>query len=259
MSRRVVLGVLGVVSVVTLFVASVAMVRQPVGCDAVAVSTPPSAPGVDELDDGQVAFAGHAWDIRSLDGAPTTVGAWGRGQVAVRDDGALILRQQLVDGQWRSAEVQTVERGFGHGTYRWTVESSLAALDPVVVLGLFTYERGAPGNREIDIEAAQWGDPQGDNMNFVSWTPDRLVRSWSNEHPGPTTHLFTWTPRRIIWCSQDLDGNVLAWSSRATAMEPGDERVHMNLWISRGTPPTRDTEIVISDFRFSPLTDASEG
>jgi beta-glucanase (GH16 family) len=270
--NRRVLAALGGVVAIAIVTASVLVVvdrarvdQRADGCAPLAASTPPVTPALDEdlaratdsatdsATDDLLVFADHLWEVRTGDGDPTTVGGWGRDQVEVRDDGALVLRQQRAGGTWSSAEVQSVHRGFGYGTYEWTVESALDQLDPVVVLGLFTFERDAPGGREIDVEVAQWGDPDGDNMNFVSWFPDRLARTWTVDDRGPTTHLFTWGPDRIVWCSQDASGEVLAWTARQTAMEPGDERVHMNLWISRDTPPEQETEIVITDFRFRPL------
>lgn len=229
---------------------------QPDGCERLAVPASAKAPHREALEEDQLVFADLVWEVRTLDGAPTTVGTWAREQVEVRADGALILRQEQRDGEWQNAEVHSVHRGFGYGTYEWTIESPLHDLDPVVVLGLFTFERGAPGGREIDIEVAQWGDPTADNMNFVSWFPDRLARTWTIDVDGPTTHQFTWSPQRIVWCSTDANGDVLAWASRPTTMEPGDERVHMNLWISRGQAPEEETEVIITDFRFRPLAGA---
>ena len=59
-----------------------------------------------------------------------------------------------VNGRWQCAEVFTVEK-LGFGRYQWFVEGGIDKLDPVVVLGFFTYPDetvGPDGTNEIDIE-----------------------------------------------------------------------------------------------------------
>lgn len=48
----------------------------------------------------------------------------------------------------------------GYGTYQFTLDSRLDALDPNVALGLFTWsDDPADNHRELDIEFARFGQP----------------------------------------------------------------------------------------------------
>lgn len=202
---------------------------------------------------GQLEFAGHRWNVRSYPGGPTSVGTFSAEQVSVRQDGALVLQQEALDGEWLSAEVYSDQEGFGYGVYRWAVESDLQALDPNVVLGFFIYEDGAPGNREIDIEATRWGDRDRRNMHVTRHEPDQLLsQSWELNRSVPTEHGFHWSLGKITWCSRDVDGTSLFATTLDTELEPGDERVHMNLWIYGGVEPGTETRVVVSDFTFAP-------
>jgi hypothetical protein len=221
-----------------------------------ALLPPPEVPEVPpEIRGSQIAFARYAWNVRGDDGPPTTVGGWSRDQVSVRDDGALVLELSRQDGVWQSAEVYTDQQGFGYGTYRWEVESRLDTLDRNVVLGLFTYERGAPGNREVDIEATRWGRDSPANMHATLHIDDERARSadWAIGPQRNTVHAFTWRPGEVEWVTLDEDEDVLFAETMPFEVEPGRERVHMNLWIYGGMPPERPEEIVIRDFSFTPL------
>ncbi|MGH6635400.1 MAG: hypothetical protein ACRED0_04455 [Gammaproteobacteria bacterium] len=70
-------------------------------------------------------------------------------------------------GRWYCAEVVSAD-SFGFGTYRFSLDSPVDALDPNVVLGLFTWsDDPAYNNREIDIEFTRWGDPNNQNAQYV--------------------------------------------------------------------------------------------
>lgn len=228
--------------------------RTQTGCQTV-IDTPafqpPSTPSAPDAD--HVVFAGQNWEIRSGQGEPTTLGEWDTGLVVQREDGALVLEQRRLDDAWYSAEVMTTHQGFGYGTYRWWIESPLHDLDPQTVLGLFTYEHGALGNREIDVEVARWSDPDGPNLHFTQWARETATHRTHLRTDGPTEHRFTWLPGEVHWCSLDADGRAFAGASMPTVLEPGEERVHMNLWITGARPPAGPTRVVVTDFSFHPL------
>ena len=64
------------------------------------------------------------------------------------------------EGKWHCAEVRLTE-SLGYGRYAVTLTSGLNALDPQVVVGLFTYDLNDPSHhhREIDIGFSRWGGP----------------------------------------------------------------------------------------------------
>jgi hypothetical protein len=119
-------------------------------------------------------WCGYDWDVKTsggfLFGPGPNLFSDSAQNVWVDASGRLHLRVTHRNGQWQCAEVFS-RRAFGYGTYRFFVESVVDALDPSVVLGLFTYDddpTGTGGHREIDVEMSRWGiaaDPT--NAQFV--------------------------------------------------------------------------------------------
>ncbi len=203
-------------------------------------------------------FAGRTWAIRStatLAGPGpnrfSAANAW------VDGDGSLHLRiAKDAKGRWQCAEV-LLPASLGYGTYEWTIASRVDALDPNVVLGLFTYESDT---REIDIEMARWGnaaDPTNAQYVVQPWDrADHLVR-FTQPAIVRSTQRFTWSPGRVEFASRSEDGSwTTSWSHAGPDVPtPGGERVHMNLWLMGGQAPLdrRAAEVVISGFAFTPL------
>lgn len=205
-----------------------------------------------------LSFAGRTWTIKrssSLVGPGpnrfSAAGTW-------VDGAGLHLRiAKDANGRWQSAEVH-LPASLGYGTYTWTLASRVDALDPNVVLGLFTYESDV---REIDIEMARWSDAADPtNAQYVvqPWDlQDHLVR-FTQPSIATSVHRFTWSPGRVEFASRSADGAWhTAWSHvSADVPPPGGERVHMNLWLYGGRAPSdgRAAEVVISDFTYAPLS-----
>jgi len=203
-------------------------------------------------------FAGRTWAIKSSSGLVgpgpnlfSAAGTW------VDAAGNLHLRiAKDAQGRWQSAEVY-LPASLGYGTYTWTLASRVDALDPNVVLGLFTYETDV---REIDIEMARWGVRSGTtNAQYVVQPYDRADHMLRFTQPALATseHRFTWSPGRVDFASRSADGSwTVTWSHAGPDVPPpGGERVHMNLWLYGGRAPLngRAAEVVISGFSFAPL------
>ncbi len=147
------------------------------------------------------------------------------------------------------------QEGWGYGTYEWTVESRIDGFHENAVAGFFTYEPGAPGDREVDIEIARFGRTSGArNMYSVLYyeEDESYSRSWTIGAQQPTTHTFTWQPGWVTWVARDVNDNILHLTRASTSIEPGDAQVHMNIWICCEAPPDRPQHIVISSFQFTP-------
>jgi hypothetical protein len=196
-----------------------------------------------------VCWQGQWWIVKTS-GTPIGPGPnlFARANVSVRADG-LHLRVRRQNGRWTAAEVISEAR-FGYGTYQWTV--NLPALDPEVVLGLFTWDDDpAYNHREIDFEAARWGvasDPT--NSQFVVQpygTPGNLQRLTTSA--GPQTVGFTWRPNEVDFAA---GGN--AWTYTGASIPPPSAGVHMNLWLDAGHAPTdgKPVEVVVSAFTYLP-------
>ena len=157
--------------------------------------------------------------------------------------------------RWQSAEVFAAD-SLGYGTYRWTVAGDVSHLDPNVVLGLFTWsDDPSQAHRELDVEVARWGsatDPTNAQFVVQPWDlEDHMVRFAHGA--GPSVFSFTWSPGQVSFRSE-VDGALeQSWTyAGADVPTPGDEKVHMNLWLMNGSAPTngQPVEVVISDFRY---------
>jgi hypothetical protein len=209
----------------------------------------------------KVTWSGATWAIktsRSAVGPGPNV--FDKADVSVDGTGALHLRiAQDAAGKWTCAEI-IGPTSYGYGTYTFTLASSVGALDPNVVLGLFTWSDKAPyAHREIDIEFARWGsasDPT--NAQYVVQpygTTGHLAR-FTQPASTTSTHRFNWQPGQITWESRDGAGNLIAryTYTGADVPKPGDERVRLNLWLFNGAAPTNGlpVEVVVRSFAFTP-------
>jgi hypothetical protein len=161
--------------------------------------------------------------------------------------------------EWHCAEVYTQE-SLGHGTYRFTLAAGFEALDPNVVVGLFTY---LDDTNEIDIEFARWGQPDLENGQYVIQPYARtgnIIRFAFDaaDPPRDSTHEFTWCPDTIhfkSWWTDEPEELLQEWIYRgADIPAPSTERVHLNLWLMSGLAPTdgRPAEVVVKAFEFLP-------
>jgi hypothetical protein len=203
-----------------------------------------------------LSFGGHKWIIK--DG--TSVMGPGPNLFSAKNasvDRAGRLHLQIVkrNGVWTTAEVINAA-SLGYGTYRWTIASDTSALDPNVVLGLFTWnDQPDFAHREIDIEVAKWGnktDPT--NAQFVVQPYDLSNHLHRYVQPaGPTVLEFTWTPQGIDYAVKSGTTVVASWSYTGQDIPlPGGENIRMNLWLMQGLAPTngKAAEVVFSDFDF---------
>lgn len=205
-----------------------------------------------------LAFDGYQWLVKSstrkIGPGPNlfaTSNAW-------VDAAGLHLRISKVNGKWNAAEVIN-QASLGRGTYSWTVQGDLAALDPTVVLGLFTWnDDPAFNHRELDVEFSRWSnaaDPT--NGQFVVQpysTTGNLLRISQPAGVSTSTHAFTWRATSVDFSSSAA--SPASWTYAGPDVpQPGGENARMNLWLFRGQAPSngQPVEIVITDFTFTPL------
>lgn len=183
------------------------------------------------------------------------------------DDDGLHLCLHHAKGAWMCAEI--IARGhFGHGSYLFQFVGPLDRLDPNVVLGMFTWDpgRGAPRNRELDMEVARWGDPSAPNLNFVvqpggAGRHHKAALRLAGTH---STYRMRWEPGRVAFDA--LHGHhghdaaspghtITSWEYRGSRVPtPGEERVRVNLWLRQGRSPLggEGCEVVLRRFGFRP-------
>jgi hypothetical protein len=210
----------------------------------------------------RVTWNGVSWQVKTSNAA---VGPgpniFSRANVSVDGSGFLHLKiAKDASGRWTTSEV-IAPTSLGYGTYTFTVATRVDQLDPNVVLGLFTWSDRAPyAHREIDFEAARWGnaaDPT--NAQFVVQPYDvanHLVR-FTNPGVVRTVQQFTWRAGQASFVSHRLDTGATVFSCTYTGADvpkPGDERVHINLWLFGGAAPTnaQPVEVVVESFAFAP-------
>jgi hypothetical protein len=207
----------------------------------------------------RITWSGETWQIKT---SRSAVGPgpnlFDKANVSVDASGALHLRiARNAAGAWTTSEI-IGPRSYGYGTYRFTLGSRVDALDPNVVLGLFTWSDKAPyAHRELDIEFARWGvasDPTNAQYVVQPYDVANHLRRFTQPALAVSTHEFTWRAGSVTWRSLDAAGTVLASSTYTGPDVPrtGDERVHLNLWLFGGRSPTdgAPTEVVVSAFRF---------
>src|SRR5512135_1367048 len=117
-----------------------------------------------------ISFSGTSWSVKTSSGrvgpgpnyfSDSTSNVW------VDAQGRLHLKILKVKNRWTCAEVVS-QASFGYGTYRFTLDSPVDALDPSAVLGLFTWnDDPAYNHREIDIEMSRWGAAANQNAQYV--------------------------------------------------------------------------------------------
>ena len=209
----------------------------------------------------RVLWGGISWQVKTSNAA---VGPgpniFSRTNVSVVAGDKLHLQiQKDSSGRWTTAEI-IGPTSYGYGTYTFTVGSPVNALDRNVVLGLFTWSDRAPyAHREIDFEAARWGnaaDPT--NAQFVVQPYDlanHLVR-FDVSNAVRTRQQFTWRAGQVTFVSTRLDtgASQTFTYTGADVPKPGDERVHLNLWLFGGAAPSNGApvDVVIESFQFVP-------
>ena len=213
-----------------------------------------------------ISFAGHDWAVKSSNGkvgpgpnyfSDSADNVW------VDSAGRLHLKITKSKGKWFSAEIVSTE-SFGYGTYRFYLDSAVDALDPSVVLGLFTWhDDPAYNHREIDIEFSRWGAANNQNAQYVvqPYTlASNIVRFDEPAGLAQSTHSFRWLAgsvefqslRGLFATPPDSSYVVRQWTLTGGAPQAGGENARLNLWLFQGRPPTdgREVEVIVNRFEF---------
>jgi hypothetical protein len=143
-----------------------------------------------------VHFSSYDWEVKMSGnlavGPGPNVFSDSAANVTVDGSDALHLAIRRSGPGWRCAEV-ILNRSLGYGRYTFVIENGFERLDHNAVLGLFTWDSGAPevNNREIDIECSRWGVPVNQNGQFVVQPysePNRLFRFIFQPRQRQITH-----------------------------------------------------------------------
>ena len=228
---------------------------------------PPPAYFRNEPVNGRISFAGRDWQVRS-DAAPISPGPnyfTDSGSNVWVDNDGLHLRITHRNGNWQCAEL-VGEGTFGYGMYRFFLVGRPDLFNENVVLGLYTWDDDPPyDHREADIEFSKWGMVTNQNIQYVvqPYYLDGNMHRFDLPLTGThSTHSFDWHAGGVDF--QSALGHyvdppatqvVQTWTcSTASVFPPGNEKLHINLWLFSGFPPTdaQETEVVFTNIEFIP-------
>jgi hypothetical protein len=207
-----------------------------------------------------LSWGGLTWSVKT---SRSAVGpgpcVFAKANASVDATGSLHLKIAQSAGTWTCAEI-IGPTSYGYGTYTFTLASSVGALDPNVVLGLFTWSDKAPyAHREIDIEVARWSSAiDNTNAQYVvqPYATAKHLKRFLQTATTTSTQTFTWRAGQISWQSVDGSGTLIdSYSYSGTDVPlPGDERVHLNLWLFNGAAPTngQPVDVAVSSFSYAP-------
>ncbi len=227
-----------------------------------------AAPGGLRAEEGRLSFAGREWLVVD-DAEPRGPGPnrFDARNARLDRDGRLILETARRGGRWTAAQLFLAE-SLGHGVYELELEGLRRDLDPLAVLGFYTWDEDpAFANRELDLELSRWGRADAPNLQFVvqpaDGPPGRLAR-FRLDASRPFVLRLEWLPGLAKFSARYANEVAPAaeWSFPGAGAPgpaepfgvppPGRERIGLNLWLMEGRAPARADRLAIRDFRFTP-------
>jgi hypothetical protein len=247
---------------------------------AIEVTNPALDPGVlasTEYPPGPASlnFSGYTWGIKLTGTNPSDVfnpgpNLWSNDPSVVgATANDLILSIKQINGEWQCGEVYLTQ-SLGYGTYTVHVSSRLDQLDQnTVAAPLFLY---ADSGQELDNEYSGSGGLIASPYNAQFVVQPYTVPGNIVQYVQPATAQFT---TQIEWEADHVTFSAWnGWSSFPSETDliyewtytggyiptPGDERVHINLWLLNGNAPVSGVgdQMIIHSFEFQPaLANAS--
>ncbi|CAN5613814.1 hypothetical protein BH11ARM2_BH11ARM2_21840 [soil metagenome] len=210
-----------------------------------------------------LAFSGFHWEISDshgeIRGPGPNVFDGGAKSVWVDSKGRLHLTIHKIGGHWTSSEA-VLSEPMGYGTYRFTLARRVDALDPNVVVGLFTWDNDEEdAHRELDVEFSRWGDPLRSNGQFVIQPYDTLDNLTRFELPplARSVHSFDWFPESAAFVCRAPSGKIYAEHIFGHGIPKiGKERAIINFWQYENKPPRdgKPVELIVEKFEFIPAS-----
>jgi hypothetical protein len=218
----------------------------------------------------QIQFGGYSWWVKA---ATTPVGPGPNyfsdrpEDVVVDAEGRLRLHIVQREGKWYSTEVVT-DAPLGYGNYVFRIAPLARPLDENAVIGLFTWDEGAPeyNYRELDIEFSPWGQPANQIAQYVVQPWDHMGNMYRFDFDllaDRSTHCFAWRSTSVafqsLWgsvvCPGAGQGQIAAWTYTGADIPPaGAGNARINLWLYQGSAPGdgQAIEVVVEGFAFTP-------
>ena len=233
-----------------------------------ALCEPAGAQG--EYMESWINFSGYAWYLRNTEEAAGPMGNRFAGEgrsVILNSDKSLTLTLSRKEGLYYGAEA-VLWRPLGYGTYIFRVRTRLDALDPNLVLGLFSYsslEKAAYD--EVDIEFSAWGgldDPVRGQYAVQPFGQAGHISFFDlGFREGKISYSFDWEKDRIDFMSWkgygsrpagDSPSVLSSWSFSipGTMPDPRRARICMNLYLAGKPGPAGSglSSVIIDSFQF---------
>ncbi|PXF58268.1 MAG: hypothetical protein C4B59_13600 [Candidatus Methanogaster sp.] len=225
------------------------------------------------LEPRTISFAGYDWTVKRrdfCDGPGPNYFSDKEEDIWVDNEG-LHMTISEHDGRWYCTEA-ILNTSLGYGTYTFQTHGQVDIIDPLMVLGLFTWDGVAEeqNHREMDIEFARWGDAdEYTNAQYVvqpcSQCPgcdDLCTRFRVNltDKDSNLTHYLVWSPGTVEFSTYygsytgsvpQASALVHKWAHASKYVpEPGNENIRFNFWLHEGNAPasSQGDEVVITNF-----------
>lgn len=225
-------------------------------------------------------WKGYLWERRDAatygHGQPTYNGNWAKANIPDPTEDGLVLKLTNPTGTNPvAAEIRSVSREFGYGTYISVVNTNLSNMHPSIVFGgLFTFnEHAPPAYQEVDVhETSAWGGSVAGYGNTVQlmhnmWRPSadpniRYVEDTRMAIPAQAlqTHRLIWEPGKMTvdsFLGEGTTGTNIFHHEFTNVPVPSQTRVHYNIWVIDTPPATPSTatpiDVTVKDFSYTPF------
>ena len=208
-----------------------------------------------------IRFSGYDWNVRLKGKGLPGPNYWSESPENVLVDGNgwlhLKITYNIEKKRWECSEVYSRDRT-QYGKHLFYIISRLDSLDQNVVASVFAYKDTL---NEIDIEWTRWGQPNpGYNAQYVvqPWSRTGNLERFLTVLSGTyTAHYFDWQADHILFKS--IHGHheepshqwelIYEWlyEGKDIPKDKDSLRVHINLYLDRGNPPSdgKEVEIII--------------
>lgn len=181
--------------------------------------------------------------------------------------GRLHMVAEKIGSTYYSVGMTSQQKNYGYGTYTVVVDTPIASLDPMAVVGMYTYNgKYVPGRDELDVELSRWGQPSPtyNNSQFVvqPWKlKGHLQAFYSPTAHTPLTFQWTWTPQAVYF--REYDGTlpgarlIKKWTCSSFSPAPlAGTSMNFNLWFLRGEAPYngKAQEVIFRSFNYTPAS-----
>ena len=220
-----------------------------------------------------ISFAGYDWEVKMRDfrAGPGPNYFSDRAEDIRVDDEGLHLTINKRDGRWYCTEA-ILDTSLGYGTYRFRTHGRVDAIDPMMVLGVFTRDGAAKeqNHREMDVEFTRWGDAgEYTNAQYAvqpcnqcPGCDDRCTRFRVNltDDESNLTHYLVWSPGTVEFRTHyghhidslpPASALVHRWTHASEYVpEPDNENLRFNFWLYQGNAPAgnQSCELIITNF-----------